>query len=180
MLEKRTVGAELGADSIATGKLASFMGLALVIVAVLICYGLFGVFTNVALMFNFILLVAAMSVLQATLTLPGIAGMVLSLGIAVDANVLIHERIREEVRAARGPVMAIDAGYRAAFGTIFDSHLTTIISSLFLLWFGTGTVKGFAVTLLLGTVISLFTAVVVTRLFVVTWLRRARPQVLPI
>jgi protein-export membrane protein SecD len=180
VLEKRTVGAELGADSIATGKLASFMGLALVIVAVLICYGLFGLFTNIALMFNFILLVAAMSVLQATLTLPGIAGMVLSLGIAVDANVLIHERIREEVRAARGPVMAIDAGYRAAFGTIFDSHLTTIISSLFLLWFGTGTVKGFAVTLLLGTVISLFTAVVVTRLFVVTWLRRARPQVLPI
>ena len=180
VLEKRTVGAELGADSIATGKLASFMGLALVVVAVLICYGLFGVFTNIALMFNFILLVAAMSVGQFTLTLPGIAGMVLSLGIAVDANVLIHERIREEIRANRGPVMAIDAGYRAAFGTIFDSHLTTIISSAFLWIFGSGTVKGFAVTLILGTVISLFTAVVVTRLLIVTWLRRTRPQVLPI
>jgi len=180
VLEKRTVGAELGADSIATGKLASFMGLALVIVAVLVSYGLFGVFTNVALMFNFILLIAAMSAFQATLTLPGIAGMVLSLGIAVDANVLIHERIREEVRAARGPVMAIDAGYRAAFGTIFDSHLTTIISSAFLWIFGSGTVKGFAVTLIFGTFISLFTAVVVTRLFIVAWLRHARPQVLPI
>ena len=147
----------------------------------MICYGLFGVFANVALMFNFILLVAAMSVLQATLTLPGIAGMVLSLGMAVDANVLIHERIREEIRAGRGPVMAIDAGYRAAFGTIIDSHLTTIISSRSFLWiFGSGTVKGFAVTLILGTVISMFTAVVVTRLFIVAWLRRARPQVLPI
>ena len=125
-------------------------------------------------------LVAAMSVGQFTLTLPGIAGMVLSLGIAVDANVLIHERIREEIRANRGPVMAIDAGYRAAFGTIFDSHLTTIISSAFLWIFGSGTVKGFAVTLILGTLISLFTAVVVTRLLIVTWLRRTRPQVLPI
>jgi len=180
VLEKRTVGAELGADSIATGKLASVMGLALVVVAVLIAYGLFGVFTNIALMFNFILLVASMSLLQATLTLPGIAGMVLSLGIAVDANVLIHERIREEIRAARRPVMAIDAGYRHAFWTIFDSHLTTIISSAFLWMFGSGTVKGFAVTLILGTIISLFTAVVVTRLQIVLWLRRARPQVLPI
>jgi preprotein translocase subunit SecD len=180
VLEKRTVGAELGADSIAIGKLASFMGLALVIAAALIAYGLFGVFTNIALMFNFILLVAAMSVGQFTLTLPGIAGMVLSLGIAVDANVLIHERIREEIRAGRRPVAAIDAGYRHAFWTIFDSHLTTIISSAFLGFFGSGTVKGFAVTLIIGTVISLFTAVVVTRLLIVTWLRRTRPQVLPI
>lgn len=180
VLEKRTVGAELGADSIATGKLASFMGLALVIVAVLIAYGLFGVFTNIALLFNFVLLVAAMSVWQFTLTLPGIAGMVLSLGIAVDANVLIHERIREEIRAGRGPVKAIDVGYRAAFGTIADSHLTTIISSIFLGFFGSGTVKGFAVTLIIGTIISLFTAIIVTRLLIVVWLRRTRPQVLPI
>ncbi len=180
VLEKRTVGAELGADSIAAGKMASLMGLALIVVALVGAYGLFGLFANVALVFNFILLLAAMSLLEATLTLPGIAGMVLSLGMAVDANVLIHERIREEIRAGRGPVMAIDAGYRTASGTITDSNLTVIISSVFLWFFGSGTVKGFAVTLILGTIISMFTAVVVSRLCTVVWLRRARPQVLPI
>ncbi len=180
VLEKRTVGAELGADSIAAGKMASLMGLALIVVALVIAYGLFGLFANVALVFNFILLIAAMSLLEATLTLPGIAGMVLSLGMAVDANVLIHERIREEIRAGRGPVMAIDAGYRTASGTITDSNLTVIISSAFLWIFGSGTVKGFAVTLILGTIISMFTAVVVSRLCTVVWLRRARPLALPI
>jgi protein-export membrane protein SecD len=180
VLEKRTVGAELGADSIAAGKMASLMGLVLIVVALVGAYGLFGLFANVALVFNFILLIAAMSMLEATLTLPGIAGMVLSLGMAVDANVLIHERIREEIRAGRGPVMAIDAGYRTASGTITDSNLTVIISSAFLWIFGSGTVKGFAVTLILGTIISMFTAVVVSRLCTVVWLRRARPQVLPI
>ena len=180
VLEKRTVGAELGADSIAAGKMASLMGLALIVVALLAVYGLFGIFANIALVFNFILLIAAMSLLQATLTLPGIAGMVLTLGMAVDANVLIHERIREEIRAGRGPVMAIDAGYRAASGTIMDSNLTVIISSVFLYFFGSGTVKGFALTLILGTIISMFTAVVVARLCTVVWLRRTRPQILPI
>jgi len=179
-LEKRTVGAELGADSIAAGKLASIMGLALICVALVAVYGLFGIFANVALTFNFILLIAVMSLLQATLTLPGIAGMVLSLGMAVDANVLIHERIREEIRAGRGPVMAIDAGYRVAAGTIMDANLTVIISSVFLYIFGSGTVKGFAVTLILGTIISMFTAVVVARLCTVAWLRQMRPQALPI
>jgi preprotein translocase subunit SecD len=179
-LEERTVGAELGADSIAAGKIASIMGLALICVALIAVYGLFGIFANIALTFNFILLLAAMSLLQATLTLPGIAGMVLSLGMAVDANVLIHERIREEIRAGRGPVMAIDAGYRAASGTIMDANLTVIISSVFLYIFGTGTVKGFAVTLILGTIISMFTAVVVARLCTVVWLRQMRPQALPI
>src|SRR5262245_14858892 len=180
VLEKRTVGAELGADSIAAGKLASLMGLVLIVIALVASYGLFGIFANIALVFNFILLIAAMSLLHATLTLPGIAGMVLTLGMAVDANVLIHERIREEIRAGRGPVMAIDAGYRTASGTITDSNLTVIISSVFLYIFGSGTVKGFAVTLILGTIISMFTAVVVSRLCTVVWLRRTRPQVLPI
>jgi preprotein translocase subunit SecD len=180
VLEERTVGAELGADSIAAGKLASIMGLVLIVVALLVTYGLFGIFANIALLFNFILLIAAMSILQATLTLPGIAGMVLSLGMAVDANVLIHERIREEIRGGRGPVTAIDAGYRTASGTIMDSNLTVIISSLFLYLFGSGTVKGFAITLILGTIISMFTAVVVARMCTVFWLRRTRPQVLPI
>lgn len=180
VIEKRTVGAELGADSIAAGKMASLMGLVLICVALVVIYGLFGLFANVALVFNFVLLIAAMSLIGATLTLPGIAGMVLTLGMAVDANVLIHERIREEIRNGRGPVMAIDAGYRAAAGTITDSNLTVIISSFFLLILGSGTVKGFAVTLMIGTIISMFTAVVVARLCTVVWLRRARPQELPI
>jgi protein-export membrane protein SecD len=180
VIEERTVGAELGADSIAAGKIASLMGLALICVALVVTYGLFGLFANVALVFNFILLLAAMSVLQATLTLPGIAGMVLSLGMAVDANVLIHERIREEVRAGRGPVRALEEGYRAATGTIMDSNLTVIISSVFLYIFGSGTVKGFAVTLIIGTVVSMFTAVVVARLCTAIWLQRTRPKTLPI
>lgn len=179
-LEERTVGAELGADSIAAGQIASTMGLVLIVVALVAVYGLFGIFANIALVFNFVLLIAVMSLLQATLTLPGIAGMVLTLGMAVDANVLIHERIREEIRAGRGPVSAIDAGYRSAAGTITDSNLTVIISSVFLYIFGSGTVKGFAVTLILGTIISMFTAVVVARLCTVFWLRRWRPQTLPI
>ncbi|MGH6934369.1 MAG: protein translocase subunit SecD [Dongiaceae bacterium] len=178
--EERTVGAELGADSIAAGKTASLMGIILICVALIAMYGLFGLFANVALLFNFILLIGALSVLQATLTLPGIAGIVLALGLAVDANVLIHERIREEIRVGRGPVSAIDAGYRSAAGTITDANLTVIISSAFLYLFGSGTVKGFAVTLILGTIISMFTAVVVARLCTVWWLRWARPSSLPI
>jgi protein-export membrane protein SecD len=178
--EERTVGAELGKDSIDAGKMASLMGLALICGALIVMYGLFGLFANIALVFNFVLLIAAMSLLQATLTLPGIAGMVLTLGMAVDANVLIHERIREEIRAGRGPVTAIDAGYKSAAGTITDSNLTVIISSFFLLILGSGTVKGFAVTLIIGTIISMFTAVVVARLCTVVWLRRARPELLPI
>jgi preprotein translocase subunit SecD len=180
VLEERTVGAELGADSIAAGKVACLMGLALICVALLVCYGLFGIFANIALIFNFILLVGAMSVLQATLTLPGIAGMVLSLGMAVDANVLIHERIREEIRSGRGVVSALDAGYRAATGTITDSNLTVIISAVFLYMFGSGTVKGFAVTLIIGTIVSMFTAVMVSRMLTVIWLRRFRPRQIPI
>jgi protein-export membrane protein SecD len=180
VIEQRSVGAELGADSIVAGTNASYMGLALIVIALIIVYGLFGLFATVALVFNFILLIAAMSLLQATLTLPGIAGMVLTLGMAVDANVLIHERIREEIRAGRGPVMAIDAGYRSASGTITDSNLTVILSSMFLYIFGSGTVKGFAITLIIGTIISMYTAVVIARMCTVTWLRRARPAELPI
>jgi len=180
ILEERSVGAELGADSIIAGTNASYMGLALIVVALIIVYGLFGLFATVALVFNFILLIAAMSLLQATLTLPGIAGMVLTLGMAVDANVLIHERIREEIRAGRGPIMAIDAGYRSAAGTITDSNLTVIISSFFLWVLGSGTVKGFAITLIIGTIVSMYTAVVVARMCTVAWLRRTRPSELPI
>jgi preprotein translocase subunit SecD len=130
---------------------------------VLICYGLFGLFTNIALMFNFILLVAAMSVLQATLTLPGIAGMVLSLGIAVDANVLINERVREELASGKTARAAVDQGYDRAFWTIFDAHVTTLIAGFILLSTGTGPVRGFATSLIIGLVASLFTSIVVTR-----------------
>jgi preprotein translocase subunit SecD len=180
VLEERTVGADLGADSIAAGKLASIMGLVLIVIAMVLLYGLFGLFANVALVFNAILLIGCLSIFNATLTLPGIAGIVLTLGMAVDANVLVYERIREELRSGRSPVTAIDYGYAEAMRTIIDSHVTTMISSLLLFVFGTGTIKGFGLTLSIGIAISLFTAVMVTRMITVLWFRRTRPKVLVI
>jgi preprotein translocase subunit SecD len=143
-------------------------------------YGLFGMFANLALIVNVLLIISAMSILQATLTLPGIAGIVLTMGMAVDANVLIYERIREEARNGRGPVMAIDAGFRRAFGTILDSNLTTVLAAALLFQFGTGPVRGFAVTLTIGIMASMFTAIMLTRLMVVTWLRQRRPSAVPV
>ena len=180
MLEERTVGPGLGADSIQAGKTASVIGLAAVVVFIIISYGLFGLMAAIALLFNLSLIVALLSVLQATLTLPGIAGIVLTIGMAVDANVLILERIKEEVRNGRTPISAIDSGYRRALTTIIDSNLTTLIAAILLFQFGTGPIKGFAVTLSIGIITSMFTALMVTRLFVVVWLRRRRPQTLPI
>ncbi|MEE8187946.1 MAG: protein translocase subunit SecD [Kiloniellales bacterium] len=180
ILEERTVGPGLGADSIAAGKIASILGLIFVIAFMVVTYGLFGAMANVALIVNLILILGALSVLQATLTLPGIAGIVLTIGMAVDANVLIFERIREETRGGRGPVTAIDAGYRRALTTIIDSNVTTLIAALLLLIFGSGPVKGFAVTLSLGLASSMFTAIMLTRLLLTTWLRRRRPQALAI
>jgi len=179
-LEERTVGPGLGRDSIEAGKIASMIGMALVLVFMIASYGLFGILANVALLFNIALIVALLSAIQATLTLPGIAGIVLTIGMAVDANVLIFERIREEVRNGRTPISAIDAGYRRALTTIIDANVTTLIAAVLLYAFGTGPIKGFAVTLSIGLVTSMFTAVMVTRLFIVLWLRRTRPQVLPI
>jgi len=178
ILEERSVGPGLGADSIAAGKTASMLGLALVIVFMAATYGLFGLMANVALLANLVLILAALSGLQATLTLPGIAGIVLTIGMAVDANVLVFERIREETANGRGPVTAIDTGYKRAITTIIDSNVTTLIAALLLLVFGTGPVRGFAVTLSLGIVTSMFTAIMLTRLLMVTWLRRKRPQAL--
>ncbi len=180
ILEERTVGPGLGADSIAAGKIASIIGLILVVVFMAIAYGLFGLMANVALLFNMILLAAGLSILQATLTLPGIAGIVLTIGMAVDANVLVFERIREEVRLGRTPISAIDAGYSRAITTIIDANVTTLIAAVLLMWFGSGPVRGFAVTLSIGIVTSMFTAIMLTRLLVVFWLRRTRPQVLPV
>jgi len=176
-LEERTVGPGLGADSVRAGKIAATLGLVFVILFMAVYYGLFGLMADVALIANLVLIVAALSVLQATLTLPGIAGIVLTIGMAVDANVLIFERIREELTVnGRGPVNAIDAGYKRAMTTIVDSNLTTLIAAVLLFQFGSGPIKGFAVTLAIGLVTSMFTAIMLTRLVLVTWLRRRRPK----
>jgi len=180
VIEERTVGASLGADSIEAGKKAALMGLALVMIFMFAGYGLFGLFANIALIVNIALIFAVLSLMGATLTLPGIAGIVLTIGIAVDANVLINERIREEIRSGKSPYAAVDAGYSRALITIIDSNVTTLIAVLVLFWLGSGPVRGFAVTLTVGILASMFTAVTVTRLMVAYWLRWARPQLIPI
>lgn len=180
VVEERTVGPSLGADSIAAGKKASLIGLALVLAFMLITYGSFGVMADLALIVNVALIMALLSSLQATLTLPGIAGIVLTIGMAVDANVLIFERIREELKGGRSVISAVDAGYSRAMSTIVDSNLTTLIAALILFAFGTGPIKGFAVTLGIGIVTSFFSAIMVTRLMVVLWLERFKPSALPL
>ncbi|MFI4949104.1 MAG: protein translocase subunit SecD [Alphaproteobacteria bacterium] len=180
ILEERTVGAELGADSIHAGALASIVGVILVVIFMFLFYGLFGVFADIALMFNLSLMLGALSLLGATLTLPGIAGIALTMGMAVDANVLIYERIREEVRGGRTVLSALEAGFTRAFGTILDSHVTTLVAGILLYWLGSGPVKGFAVTLSIGVLTSLFSAILVTRLQIVTWVRRLKPKVIPL
>jgi preprotein translocase subunit SecD len=179
-LEERTVGPSLGADSIHAGALACIVGVILVVVFMTLFYGLFGLFANVALLFNLCLMMASLTILGATLTLPGIAGIALTLGMAVDANVLIYERIREEVRGGRSIISSLQAGFERAFGTIFDSHLTTLVAGFLMFFLGSGPVKGFAVTLSIGVVTSLFSAILVTRLQIVTWLRRTKPKAIPI
>ena len=180
IIEERSVGPSLGADSIAAGTKASLIGIGLVVLFMVAFYGLFGLFADIAMIINAFMTLALLSLFEATLTLPGIAGIVLTVGMAVDANVLIYERMREEVRNGKSPYAAIEDGFRLAFGTIFDSHVTTLVAALLLYQFGTGTVKGFAVTLAIGIICSLYTAVLVTRLMVVTWLRTTKPKALPI
>ena len=180
VLEERTVGAELGADSIAAGKFASILAVVLVIVFMAAAYGMFGMMADVALALNIVLIAAVLSMLQATLTLPGIAGIVLTIGMAVDANVLIFERIREEARNGRTPISAVDAGYKRALTTIIDANITTLIAAVLLFQFGSGPIKGFAVTLAIGLLTSMFTAIMVTRMMVVVWLHRRRPKTLPL
>lgn len=178
VIEERTVGPDLGADSIRAGAIASVLATVLVAVFMIMTYGRFGVYSVIALILNGIIIIGVMSGLGATLTLPGIAGFVLTIGAAVDANVLINERIREELRAGRNIVMAVDIGYREASRTIFDANVTNVIAAVMMFWFGSGPIKGFAVVLIIGIVTSVFTAVTVTRLIVAQWLRRSRPQVL--
>lgn len=175
VVEERSVGPSLGSDSVASGKTASYVAFGLVVLFMIASYGLFGLFACAALLINVVFIFALMSVLQATLTLPGIAGVVLTMGMAVDANVLIYERIREELRNGRSLMAAVDKGFQLAFGTIVDSNLTSLIVSLILFSFGTGPVKGFAVSTSIGIITSMFTATMLTRLMVLAWLRRARP-----
>jgi protein-export membrane protein SecD len=180
VVEERTVGPGLGADSIEAGKLASMVGVAGVALYMILNYGLFGIFANVAVIINVMFTFAILSTFGATLTLPGIAGIVLGVGMAVDANVLIYERIREEQHAGQSPVVATDIGFKRAIATIFDANSTHVIAALVLFYFGTGPVKGFALTLTVGTLTSYFTAVTITRLFVTQWLRWARPTRVPL
>ncbi len=180
IIEERTVGPGLGQDSIAKGKLSSYVGAAMVIVFMLVTYGLFGLFANIAVAINVAMIFGVLSMLNATLTLPGIAGIVLTVGIAVDSNVLIYERIREEVRGGRTPINAIDAGFARALATILDSNITTFIAAAVLFYIGTGPVRGFAVTLGIGILTTVFTAFTLTRLIVAYWVRWRRPQRVPI
>src|SRR5579863_4722883 len=180
VIEERTVGPGLGQDSINAGEHAAYVGAALVVLFMLVFYGLFGLFANIALFFNLCLMMASLTLLGATLTLPGIAGIALTMGMAVDANVLIYERIREELRGGRSIISSLQAGFERAFGTILDSHVTTLVAGALMFWLGSGPVKGFAVTLSLGVITSLFSAILVTRLQIVTWLRRTKPKAIPI
>jgi protein-export membrane protein SecD len=175
--EERTVGPSLGADSIAAGKLASIVGGVISMIMVIVAYGTFGVFAVIGLLMNGTMVVALMSAAGTTLTLPGIAGLVLTVGMAVDSNVIIYERIREELRAGKSAVSAIDAGFTRAITTILDSQLTTLAAAIIMFWLGSGPIRGFAVTLSIGIFTSIFTAVTVTRLLVALWLRseRAKP-----
>lgn len=180
IIEERTVGPDLGSDAIQMGLFTGAIGFGLVFLFMVVLYGAWGLVANLALALNVILTFAALSLLGATLTLPGIAGIVLGIGLAVDANVLINERIREETRRGRSAIAALQAGFDRAFGTIVDSNLTTLIATMLLFWFGSGPVRGFAVTMALGIVISMFTAVSVVRVMMTLWVRRYRPAQLAI
>jgi preprotein translocase subunit SecD len=175
-LEERTIGPELGADSIKAGQIACIVAGIAVLIFMVLSYGLFGIFANVALIINVGLIFGLLSLVGATLTLPGIAGIVLTIGMAVDANVLVFERIREEIRAGKGPARSIELGYEKAISAITDANVTTFITAVILFAMGSGPVRGFAITLGLGILTSVFTAIFVTRLLVVIWFDRARPK----
>ena len=180
IIEERTVGPGLGADSIAQGQDQLLCRRRDGGPLYAVTYGLFGLFANIAVAINVAMIFGVLSMLNATLTLPGIAGIVLTVGIAVDFNVLIYERIREEVRGGRTPINAIDAGFTRALATILDSNITTFIAAAVLFYIGTGPVRGFAVTLGIGIITTVFTAFTLTRLIVATWVRWRRPQHVPI
>ncbi|MBZ0215816.1 MAG: protein translocase subunit SecD, partial [Fimbriimonadaceae bacterium] len=180
IVEERTVGPGLGADSIAAGQVASVIGLSGVIIFMILSYGLFGIIANISLAVNIALILGLLSILQATLTLPGIAGIVLTIGMAVDANVLIFERIREEISSGRSAIASIDSGYKRALSTILDANITTFIAAIILFQLGSGPIRGFAVTLAIGVITSVFTAFTFSRLLIAQWVRVRRPATIPI
>ncbi|MFT3672081.1 protein translocase subunit SecD [Aestuariivirga sp.] len=180
VVEQRTVGPSLGSDSIRAGLIASVVGLGLVVVFMVIAYGLFGIFANLALLINLVMLIAIMSFMGFTLTLPGIAGIVLTMGMAVDSNVIIFERQREEWRNGRSAISSIETGFKTAFGTILDSNFTALIAAIVLLGVGSGPVRGFAIAHAIGILTTIFTAYTVTRLIVATWMRWAKPKEVPL
>lgn len=179
-LEERTIGPELGQDSIDAGTIACIVAFVAVLVFMFLSYGLFGFFANIALIINVGLIFGLLSLVGATLTLPGIAGIVLTIGMAVDANVLIFERIREELKTAKGPARAIELGYEKALSAILDANITTFITALILFVMGSGPVRGFSITLGLGILTSVFTAIYVTRLMIVMWFERKRPKTIEV
>jgi preprotein translocase subunit SecD len=180
IVEERSIGPSLGRDSIRAGIIASIVATVAIAGFMILAYGLLGFFADLALIANNFLMLGILTLLGATLTLPGIAGIVLTMGMAVDANVLIYERMREEAHAGRSTIAALDTGFRRAFGTIIDSHLTALIAAIALFWLGSGPIRGFAVTLAIGIISTLFTAYLVTRLIVATWVQYARPKVVPL
>jgi preprotein translocase subunit SecD len=180
VIEERTIGPELGKDSIQKGIIASVIATFAVILFMIITYGRFGIYTTYGLIVNALLILGIMAVFNASLTLPGIAGFVLTIGAAVDANVLINERIREEQRRGRKVVDAIETGYREASTAILDANITNVIAAVLMWYFGSGPIRGFAVVLMIGIVTSVFTAVNFTRMLVALWVRRKRPRELHI
>ncbi len=179
-LEERTIGPELGADSIEAGRIACLVAFAAVLVFMALSYGWFGIIANIALILNVGMIFGLLSSIGATLTLPGIAGIVLTIGMAVDANVLVFERIREELKSARGPARAIELGYEKALSAIVDANITTFLTAVILFMLGSGPVRGFAITLGLGIITSVFTAIFVTRLMIVMWMERRRPKTIEV
>jgi protein-export membrane protein SecD len=180
VVEQQSVGPELGADAIRAGVISLAVGFGLVIIFMASFYGLFGWFANLALIMNLVLMLAILSLMGATLTLPGMAGILLTLGMAVDANVLINERVREEVKLGRKPLAALEAGYKRAYGTIIDSNVTTLLAHVTLFIFGSPPVRGFAVTICVGILTTLFTATVLVRLLTARWYVVRRPAALPV
>jgi len=180
VIEERVVGPDLGADSIRAGTMATIIGFVLVCAFMIVTYGLFGVFSVIAVALNLVLILGALSTMQATLTLPGMAGILLTIGMAVDANVLINERIREEAKLGKTAIASLDSGFGRAFSTILDSNLTTLLAMLILFAFGSGPVRGFAVAISIGIITSMFTAITVVRLMMISWLHRVRPKHLAI
>jgi len=180
VVEERSVGPDLGTESIQLGLIAGGLGTLAVLVFMVLTYGRFGVYADIALVLNILLILGIMALMNATLTLPGIAGFVLTIGAAVDANVLINERIREERKNGRRIIQAIEVGYTEASRAIYDANITNVIAAVLLFLFGSGPVRGFAVVLMIGIVTSVWTAVYVTRMFVALWLKRERPRELNI